>query len=69
MSQRDNISAQNGFVKNLNVGNISIAGTSTIPYTPADGAHWADPDPTTLVEAIDRLAAQVYTVHTSTPIP
>lgn len=28
-----------------------------IPYTPDDGSNWADPDPTTVCEAIDRLAA------------
>lgn len=28
-------------------------------YTPADGANWTDPDPTTIQEAIDRIADAV----------
>jgi hypothetical protein len=29
-------------------------------YTPATGAHWAPPPPTTFGSAIDRIAAAVY---------
>jgi hypothetical protein len=37
-------------------------------YTPAVGANWVDPDPTTLVDAINRLAARLVTVG-GAPIP
>ena len=41
---------------------------STITYTPANGAHWTDPDPTTIRQAIDRIAARLFAI-TSGSIP
>jgi hypothetical protein len=38
-------------------------------YTPSIDGHWADPNPTTISEAIDRLAAAVYGLLSNTPIP
>ena len=38
------------------------------PYTPGDGADWVDPDPTTIQQALDRIAAAVEGLLTS-PIP
>jgi hypothetical protein len=40
---------------------------STIAYTPANGAHWTDPDPTTIRQAIDRIAAQLFAISGSIP--
>jgi hypothetical protein len=40
---------------------------SNISYTPANTAHWTDPDPTTLKQAIDRLAAQLFVISGSIP--
>ena len=28
-------------------------------YTPANGAHWVDPDPTNVQDALDRIAASI----------
>lgn len=39
----------------------------TITYTPANAAHWTDPDPTTIRQAIDRLAAQLFAISGSIP--
>jgi len=38
-------------------------------YTPNTGALWASPAPTTIVEAIDRLAQAVYILNANIPIP
>lgn len=40
----------------------------TAPYTPNTNAHWADPNPTTVGEALDRLAAAVYAVNDNSSI-
>lgn len=40
---------------------------SNISYVPANAAHWTDPDPTTIKQAIDRLAAQLYAISGSIP--
>jgi len=37
------------------------------PNTPANAAHWTDPDPTTLKQAIDRIAAQLFAIFGSIP--
>lgn len=47
---------------------VDFAATRVL-YTPGNGTHWADPDPETLPEALDRLAAAVYAATTNTPIP
>lgn len=39
-------------------GATGAAGSATA-YTPAVSADWADPDPTTIAEALDRIAAAV----------
>jgi hypothetical protein len=39
----------------------------TITYTPANAAHWTDPDPTTIRQAIDRLAARLFAISGSIP--
>jgi hypothetical protein len=44
-----------------------VAGAENAAYTPATSGNW-DGDPATLKEAIDRLAAAVYTLDTDTPI-
>lgn len=46
---------------------VTLVGTNTflvrvndafgVAYTPANPANWADPDPTTVQEALDRIAA------------
>jgi hypothetical protein len=41
------------------VNTIKAALDEVMAYTPATGANWTDPDPTTLRSAIDRLAAAV----------
>jgi hypothetical protein len=60
---------------NLNgtlVGNVTgdVVGdlTGDVDYTPANAAQWDTPRPTTLAEAIDKLAAAVYAVNGNTPI-
>jgi hypothetical protein len=40
---------------------------SNISYAPANAAHWTDPDPTTIKQAIDRLAAQLFAISGSIP--
>lgn len=39
------------------------------PYIPANGTYWADTDPATVKEAVDRLASAVYVLRGSSPIP
>jgi hypothetical protein len=60
---------------NLNgtlVGNVTgdVIGdlTGDVVYTPAVPAEWAVPRPTTVEEALDKLAAAVYAVNGNTPI-
>ena len=43
-------------------GNIEIPSSSLL-YTPADGADWPDPDPTTVEEGLDDLADRVKTIE------
>ena len=40
--------------------------STDLAYTPNNGTHWIDPDPTTAAEAIDRLAAVVYALNGNT---
>lgn len=60
---------------NLNgtlVGNVTgdVVGdlTGDVSYTPSVVSEWAVPRPTTVQEAIDKLAAAVYAVNGNTPI-
>lgn len=41
----------------------------TTLYQPKAPAKWANPAPTTLFDAIDRLAALLVTLNSGTPIP
>lgn len=41
---------------------------SDVSYVPDDPTQWTDPAPTTLAEAIDRLAAAVYVLNGGTAI-
>jgi hypothetical protein len=36
-------------------------------YTPGDSSDWAAPAPTTIAEALDRIAAAVATAHGAIP--
>jgi len=49
-------------------GSAYTFGSPNIFYTPAVGAQWVDPDPTTVKAALDRIAA-VVSVGGATPIP
>jgi hypothetical protein len=42
---------------------------ATTPYTPSNGAHWNNPDPTTVISALDRLAAAVFALRGNVSIP
>lgn len=48
---------------------VTIGMTGSLSYTPADGSHWSDPDPTNVKEALDRMASLLYTLNSNTPIP
>jgi hypothetical protein len=39
----------------------------SVVYIPANGAHWTNPDPTTIKQAIDRLAARLFAISGSIP--
>lgn len=43
-------------------GNIELPSSSLL-YTPTDGADWVDPDPTTVEEGLDGLADRVQTIE------
>jgi len=43
-------------------GNIELPSSSLL-YTPADGADWSDPDPTTVEEGLDTLADRIQTIE------
>lgn len=43
-------------------GNIELPSSSLL-YTPVDGADWPDPDPTTVEEGLDELADRVQTIE------
>lgn len=47
---------------------LNLPDADLIPYTPADGADWVDPDPTTVQAALDRIAAAVQGLLAA-PIP
>ena len=46
-----------------------IAEGGNIAYTPSTSSHWASPAPTTIFQAINRIAAAVYGLLSDTPIP
>jgi hypothetical protein len=58
---------------------VTLTGTATtlirvddafgLAYTPGNPANWVDPDPTTVQEALDRIAAQVFIIGGNVPIP
>jgi len=54
------------------VGNVTgdVIGdlTGDVAYAPATILHWDTPRPTTIEEAVDKLAAAVYAVNGNTPI-
>jgi len=58
----------NGTVVGNLTGNVVGDLTGDVDYTPAVPAEWAIPRPTTLKEAMDKLAAAVYAVNGNTPI-
>ena len=41
---------------------------TSISYTPIDTDHWADPDPTNINDALDRIAAAIYSLNGNTGI-
>ena len=41
---------------------------NSIAYTPNDSDHWADPDPTNINDALDRIAAAIYALNGNTGI-
>jgi len=41
---------------------------TNIAYTPNDSNHWADPDPTNINDALDRIAAAIYALNGNTGI-
>ena len=43
--------------------------SSNVLYTPLNPAYWATTSPTTVQEAIDRMASLLYTLNGSAPIP
>ena len=58
----------NGTVLGNVTGNVVGDLTGDVDYAPANAAQWNTPRPTTLAEAIDKLAAAVYAVNGNTPI-
>jgi len=58
----------NGTVVGNVTGNVVGDLTGDVNYAPANAAQWNTPRPTTLAEAIDKLAAAVYAVNGNTPI-
>lgn len=57
-----------GFVWRNKV-NLRPIVASGVGYTPAAGADWANPDPTTVAAALDRLAAQVKALSLGVAVP
>jgi photosystem II stability/assembly factor-like uncharacterized protein len=60
-------------VATVNGGNIYLSSQWQLQialsaYTPANPAHWVTP-PTTIIDAIDRMAALLYTLNSNTAIP
>jgi len=35
----------------------------TVSYSPSTDAHWTDPNPTTVADALNRLAAAIYAAN------
>ena len=54
-----NGSKLNGNTYHANVTLNDTAVLSEVLYTPGNGADWTDPDPTTVQEALDRIAAAI----------
>lgn len=50
--------AQNDIARGLDLLKNELT-TTTAAYTPGNSAHWSG-DPTTIAEAIDRIAAAVF---------
>lgn len=59
-------SAADSSITFSNLQSAIIAGASAAPYTPADSSKWAGAAPTTIKQALDRIAA---VVGASVPIP
>ena len=54
---------------NLNFNpSTGLMSVTNVSYTPSTDAHWADPNPTTVKSALDRLAAAVYALQSNTEI-
>lgn len=54
---------------NLNYNPSSgLMSVTNVSYTPSTDAHWADPNPSTVKSALDRLAAAVYALQSNTEI-
>lgn len=47
-------------------GSGNVSSSTSLPYTPADASKWANPQPTTIKQALDRIAA---VVGLAVPIP
>lgn len=58
----------NGTVLGNVTGNVVGDLTGDVNYAPANAAQWNTPRPTTLAEAIDKLATAVYALNGNTPI-
>lgn len=51
-----------GSVADFETIRVNTGSFNTITYTPANAAHWTDPDPTTIKQAIDRIAARLFAI-------
>lgn len=51
---------------NITGGNLTLSPGGVVSYTPGTPSNWANPAPTSLQEAIDRLAAVVKTLNGGT---
>lgn len=60
--------ATNAATSATNAATSATTAAGYAAFTPANPSHWADPDPTTVQQAIDRLAA-VVSSGGGTPIP
>jgi hypothetical protein len=56
-----------GAIADFQTIRVDTGSFNSIAYTPANGAHWTDPDPTTIKQAIDRIAAQLFAISGSIP--
>lgn len=59
----------NGRVEVTGSLDVTVGMTGSLSYTPGNGSHWADPDPTNVKDALDRIAALLYTLNSNTEIP